>query len=67
MQNDCLAIARICEIEELANSAIFDEDRAMVACEGEATLTLRKESRQLLKVVKISAIYFLILAAVYLG
>ena len=45
MQNDCLALAKLFEIEELANSAIFQEDRALIACEGEATLTLRRESR----------------------
>ena len=66
MQNDCLAIARIFQVEDLANSAFFEEDRAIIACEGEATLTLRKESRQLLRVVKISAIYFIVLAILYL-
>lgn len=65
MKRQCQCVARFFQIEELANSAIFEEDRIIVALEGEATLTLRKESRQLLKVVRVAAAYLLFLAVLY--
>ena len=45
IKGQCFCLAKYFQIEDLALSAFFEEDRAMVACEGEATLTLRRESK----------------------
>ena len=65
MKGNCLWFAKIFEVEELTTSVLFRGDRAMVALEGVETVSLRKESMQLLKVVKFTASYMLFLVIVY--
>ena len=65
LKGNCLWFAKIFEVEELTTSVLFKDDRAMVALEGVETVALRKESMQLLKVVKVTAAYLLFLTIVY--
>ena len=60
-----MRMSKFFEIEELTTSVLFRGDRAMVALEGVETVSLRKESMQLLKVVKWTAKYLLFLVIIY--
>ena len=61
-------LARLFQVEELATSAWenMDEDSIIPATEPVAILGLRKESRQLLKVIRVTSFYMLLLTVVYL-
>lgn len=61
------SLARVFQIEELATSAWenLDDDQITPATEPVAILALRKESRQLLKVIRLTSFYMLLLTVVY--
>ena len=61
------SVARVFQIEELATSAWenLDDDQITPATEPVAILALRKESRQLLKVIRLTSFYMLLLTVVY--
>lgn len=60
-----VGVARIFKVEELANSAIDDDDQILASTEPEAILTLRRESSQLLSVIRAASSYMLILTVAY--
>ena len=59
-------IGRICQVEELAIAALEDTEVIIAATEPEAIRALRRESRQLLHVIRWSSFYMLLLCFVYL-
>ena len=63
----CKNLARIFRVEELAVSAWenVDDDEIVPSTEPVAILGLRKESRQLLKVIRITSVYMLVLTIIY--
>ena len=64
----CKDLARLFEVEELATSALEDDEDMLIAdVEPEAILALKKESRQLLKVIRMTSFYMFLLTIVYLG
>jgi len=58
-------LAKIFQVEELAVAAMEDEDMIIAATEPEAILALRKESRQLLTVIRVTSAYMLVLTIAY--
>ena len=62
----CRGLARVFQVEELAISAMNEDDDILYVAEPEAILVLRKESRQLLTVIRVTSFYMLILAIIYL-
>lgn len=65
----CKNLARVFQIEELAEAALEnrDCDELEPATEPYAILALRKESGQLLKVIRWTSFYMLLLTLVYFG
>ena len=62
----CMSFAKLFEIEELAESALSNnEDDALARLEGHASLALRKESQQFFKVVRCASGYMFFLTLVY--
>lgn len=60
-----LNLAKIFRVEELVVSALEDEDSIIAVTEPEAILALRKESRQLLTVIRAISFYMLVLTIAY--
>ena len=65
----CVRLAKIFQIEELAESVLIDDSdaaKALERLEGQATVALRKESLQFFRVVRLSSGYMLFLTVIYL-
>ena len=60
-----LNLAKIFKVEELAVSALEDENSIIAITEPEAILALRRESRQLLTVIRAISFYMLVLTTAY--
>jgi len=60
-----LNLAKIFRVEELAVSAMEDENSIIAITEPEAILALRRESRQLLTVIRAISFYMLVLTTAY--
>lgn len=58
-------IARAFRVEELAISAFEEGDDILASVEPEAILALRKESKQLLNVIRLTSFYMLLLSLIY--
>jgi hypothetical protein len=58
-------LAKIFRVEELAVAAMEDEDEISAATEPEAIVALRKESDQLLTMIRVTSAYMLVLTIAY--
>ena len=62
----CLKVARICKIEDLALSTLVNEQNALVDVGDPSTMSIRREMKQLLRLTRGCALYFSMLTLVYL-
>lgn len=60
-----LWMAKKFKIEELASSAIFEEDKVITGLQGSAIIALMRESRQMLNVIRFAGYYMLVLTLIY--
>lgn len=61
-----MGVARFLKIEDLALSAMVTEDNSPESMEDVNTLKLRRETQQLLRLIRCCVLYFLVLTLVYL-